>query len=116
MVKLVFYISENYIKDLKEKKQQLEAIVASQQISPEEKQKIQSQIATLQSEIQSLNDEHHVYQEEVYKVDLKLVGLRNAVCLGLFLTEFLYLKQKIFEKFFRIIFRLHFCIRNENLD
>lgn len=64
---------------MKENKKQLEAIVSAQQISPEEKQRMQSRIATLQSEIQNLNDEQSIYRDEVYKVDLRLVGLRNAV-------------------------------------
>lgn len=64
---------------MKEKKKLLEAIVSAQQISPEEKQRMQTRIATLQSEIQNLNDEQNIYQDEVYKVDIRLVGLRNAV-------------------------------------
>lgn len=40
---------------------------------------MQSRIAQLQSEIKNLNEEENSYQDEVYRVDLKLVELRKAV-------------------------------------
>ncbi len=57
----------------------LEATISGQAMSAEQKKNIESEAAALQNKIQQINDEKQSYQNEVYKVDLRLVGLRNAV-------------------------------------
>lgn len=64
---------------MKGEQDELRILVCSQEVTPEQKQEMEDQIATLRREIRHCNEEINDYQGEVYKEDIELVKARDEV-------------------------------------
>ena len=65
--------------ELNSENKRLKTIKSEQKMSSEERKEIESQMASMQSDIQLLSQDIEAYQNGVYKEDLELVSQRRVV-------------------------------------
>lgn len=67
------------IEDLKVTKEQLQALITSQEMTPQQKTEIETKMGELQRLIQLQNELINEYKSEIFKEDLKMVGVKMSV-------------------------------------
>lgn len=78
-INCVILWAEKNIEDLVAKKERLQTVVSTQEMSPEQKIEIETAMAELQRAIQQQHELIDEFKNEVYKDDLKVVGMKTTV-------------------------------------